>query len=202
MTKIVNLKPQNRFCHSYHYYLGQILMVLLALMVFVQPVSAALSDTQLKSDAPLFVKETSKVSYLLWLSSEGQRKKLETDDKPNLDLVQINQAQTNLPVLINLILSPLEGQEGQNAKIVYDLTIIRPDGTPYEGTPLKGLTAFEGQWPQKGAFAINGPDQISLRFETTDPFGNYRIVLDSEDQISGHKTRLEAVIKHTKPSKP
>jgi hypothetical protein len=98
-------------------------------------------------------------------------------------------------------LSPLEGHERQNTKIVYDLTIIRPDGTSYEGTPLKGLTAFEGQLPQKGAFVMNGPDQISLRFEAKDPFGNYRIVLDSEDQISGHKTRLEAVIKHTKPSK-
>jgi len=152
--------------------------------------------------APLFVKETAKVSYLLWLSTETQRQTLVSEKKPRLELVQINQAKTDVPILINLILSPLDGLEGQGSKIVYDLSIIKPDGSPYDHTPVKGLLAFNGAWPQKGNFVMNGPDQVKLRFESNDPFGNYRIILEAIDLVSGQKTRLEAQIKHVRPSKP
>ena len=77
--------------------------------------------------------------------------------------------------------------EAGNAHLTYDLTITKPDGSPFSGSPLRDLVAWENA--PTPALSL-GFTTVSLIIEEDDPLGAYGIEFEVRDENRGKTVPL------------
>ena len=71
--------------------------------------------------------------------------------------------------------------------LTYDLTVTKPDGSHYAGTPATGLLAWEGVPPPGLVLALS---KVSVVIEDDDPLGLYGVDIVLHDRIRGQSVPL------------
>ena len=69
-----------------------------------------------------------------------------------------------------------------NANLSYDLSVTKPDGTPYNGSPFTGILAWEGAPTPAYSLALG---QAHIFVEEDDPVGVYTVGITVHDNVRG-----------------
>ena len=84
--------------------------------------------------------------------------------------------------------------EHGHVNVTYDLTVMKPDGTLYAGTPVRGLIGWKGTPPPGLVLALN---KVSLIIEDDDQPGLYTVDIVMHDQVRGKSVPLSLAFEVT-----
>ena len=158
--------------------------VLFLLCVLLAPAAFAQQD-HLETKGHDQYREPGFVALAFLISDSTFFERWQRPEPPEIrDDTRYNRGETAYPILI---FQTDAVDESGNANLSYDLSVTKPDGSAYSGTPLTGVLAWEGAPPPAYSLSLG---QVNIVIEDDDPVGRYSVELTIHDNVRGTSAPL------------
>ena len=158
--------------------------LLLFLFVSLAPTASAQQDRQ-RTQGHDQHREPGFTALAFLISDSTFFERWQRPEPPEIrDDTRYSRGDTAYPVLI---FQTDAVDENGNANLSYDLSVIKPDGSPYSGTPITGIIAWTGAPTPAYSLSLG---QTNILIEDDDPVGIYTVQLTVYDNERGKSVPL------------
>lgn len=130
---------------------------------------------------------------LIALISEANLKEFDKPSDQGPELKLLDKAKVGDKIAIKLCFAQMTLADDLTADVTYDLTVLKPDGTPYGDIDTKNLEALKQKVPSSDSIFDNRA-VVMLRFEDKDPRGPYAVIAVLKDNAGGKRLTLRQTV--------